>query len=142
MSREAFFWAILSAIVWGIVPILEKIGLNKVHPDTGLFLRCFGVILGAIILITFKFSSLKLELAAVSTKTVLFLVSGGFLASFIAQMFFYRALKLGEASVVVPVAAIYPLIAFILALIFLGEKFTLTKLFGLIFVLLGVMLLK
>jgi len=142
MSKEAVFWAILSAIVWGIVPILEKIGLAKIHPDTGLFLRCFGVVLGAIILVVFKFSYLKLELASVSAKTIFFLVSSGFLASFIAQLFFYRALKLGEASVIVPVAAMYPLVAFILALIFLGEKFTLFKLLGLVFILLGIVLLR
>ncbi|MBL7132374.1 MAG: EamA family transporter [Candidatus Omnitrophica bacterium] len=142
MSKAAFFWAMLSAIVWGIVPILEKIGLSKVHPDTGLFLRCFGVIFGAAILLILKFNSLKIELASVSTKTVFFLISGGFLASFVAQLFFYRALKLGEASKVVPVGAMYPLVAFILALIFLGEKFTIAKFFGLCFVLLGVALLR
>jgi len=31
MSKAAFFWAVLSAIVWGAVPILEKIGLSKIH---------------------------------------------------------------------------------------------------------------
>jgi len=142
MSKEAFFWAILSALIWGVVPILEKIGLAKVHPDTGLFLRCFGVIIGAAILLTFKFSSLKVELSSISSKTVLFLISGGFLASFVAQLFFYRALKLGEASRVVPIAAMYPLVAFFLAIIFLNEKITLTKSIGLGFVLLGVVLLK
>ncbi|MFC1645884.1 EamA family transporter [Candidatus Omnitrophota bacterium] len=142
MSKEAFMWAILSALVWGIVPILEKIGLSKINPDAGLFLRCFGVIIGAAILLIFKFNTLRIELSSVSTKTVFFLISGGFLASFVAQLFFYRALKLGEASRVVPVAAAYPLVAFLLALIFLGEKVTITKILGLCFVLLGVALLR
>ncbi len=57
-------------------------------------------------------------------------------------MFFYRALKFGEASKVVPLAAIYPLVSFLLALLFLGERFTVTKLFGISFVLLGVAFLR
>jgi transporter family protein len=142
MTKEAFFWAILSALVWGIVPILEKLGLYRVQPDTGLFLRCFGVILGALILLIFKFSALKIELSSVSAKTVFFLVCAGFLASFVGQLFFYRALKLGEASRVVPIAAMYPLVAFFLAIIFLNEKITLVKISGLCFVLLGIILLR
>lgn len=142
MSKEAFVWALLTALVWGIVPILEKLGLQKVQPDTGLFLRSLGVIIGGAILLIFKFTSLKIELSAVSAKTVFFLILGGFLASFIAQLFFYRALKLGEVSRVVPIASVYPLIAFLLALIFLNEKITITKTLGLCFVLLGILLLR
>jgi transporter family protein len=142
MSKEAVFWAILAALVWGIAPILEKIGLSKINPYAGLFLRCFGVILGAVLLLIFKFYALKADLSSVSAKTIFLLVLGGFLASFVAQFFFYRALKLGYASVVVPIAAMYPFITFILALIFLHEKFTLVKFSGLCLILLGVVLLK
>ena len=58
------------------------------------------------------------------------------------QIFFYNALKLGEASRVVPLGATYPLISFILAVFLLGEKFTLAKLGGIILVLSGIFLLK
>ena len=47
-----------------------------------------------------------------------------------------------SVGLLVPVAAMYPLVAFLLALIFLGEKITLTKTLGLCFVLLGVVLLR
>ena len=142
MTREAFIWAILAALVWGIVPILEKLGLAKVHPDLGLFFRCFGVMIGAAILLVFKFKSIQIGLSSVAPRTVFFLVSGGFLASFVAQLFFYRALKLGEVSRVVPISAMYPLVAFLLAVVFLGEKLSATKFFGLCFVLLGISLLR
>ena len=142
MSKAAFFWAILTAIVWGMVPILEKIGLAKIHPDTGLFLRCFGVVFGAVILLILKFDTLKLELSTISPRALIFLISAGILASFVAQLFFYRALKFGVTSKVVAISSMYPLVAFILALIFLGEKLTLIKFLGLCFVLLGVVLLR
>lgn len=94
MTREAFVWAVLAALVWGIVPILEKLGLAKVHPDVGLFFRCFGVILGAIILLIFKFNSIESALSSISPKTVFFLVSGGFLARFCGSAFFLQGAKI------------------------------------------------
>jgi transporter family protein len=142
MTKEAYSWAILAALVWGIVPVLEKVGLSKVHPDVGLFFRCLGVIIGVVILLVFKFNSLSAAFSSTPSQTVLFLIASGFLASFVAQLFFYRALKLGEASRVVPISAAYPLIAFFLAVIFLSEKITLAKFIGICFVLLGVYFLR
>lgn len=142
MSKNPFFWAILTAIVWGIVPILEKIGLSKISPNTGLLVRSLGVILGASVLLLYNFNSLKIELSSITQQSLFFLIISGVLASIVGQMFFYRALKFGEASKVVPLAAIYPLVSFLLALLFLGERFTVTKLFGISFVLLGVAFLR
>jgi len=143
MINSPFFWAILTALVWGVVPILEKLGLSSnINLLSGLFIRCLGVIIGALILIVFRFRLLKLDLSNVSLSTVILLFLGGFLASFVGQLFFYKALKFGQASKVVPLAATYPLISFLLALIFLGEKITVAKILGVCCVILGVVLLK
>lgn len=42
--------AILTALIWGIVPILEKLGLKDIPPLWGLFFRCCGVVIGLLIL--------------------------------------------------------------------------------------------
>ena len=73
---------------------------------------------------------------------VVLVLLGGFLASVVGQVFFYHALKTGESSKVVPLAATYPLVSFILGVILLGEKVTFAKTGGIIFILLGVFLLK
>ena len=142
MINSPFFWAILTALVLGMVPILEKSGISNISPASGLFIRCWGVIIGSLILILFRYRTLRLELSSVSFSTVFLLFLGGFLASIVGQLFFYRALKLGQASRVVPLAATYPLISFLLALLFLGEKITLHKILGVFFVILGVIFLK
>ena len=138
---KPFYWALLSALTWGCAPILEKIGLVKIPVFTGIFYRCLGVILGALILVLFKFDVFK-ESIVQWPQGWGFLVAGGLLASVVGQIFFYHALKDGEASLVVPLAATYPLISFLLGILFLGEKVTLAKSFGLVFVLLGIFLLK
>lgn len=138
---KSFYFALMTAVVWGIVPILEKMGLTKIAPIPGLIIRCFGVMIGAAILVIFNTQAFKIALKA-EPRTIFFLVIGGFMASIVGQIFFYNALKSGEASRVVPIAGIYPLVSFVLGVIFLGESFTLTKVGGIVFVVLGLFLLR
>jgi len=135
-----FIWAILAAAIWGMVPLLEKIGLSKVDPLVGLFYRCLGVVLGLLVLCLFIVDTKKLK--AVDFRSVLFLILGGFLASFVAQICFYQSLKLGDISKVVPISGSYPLIAFLLGVLILGESLSLYKLLGVLLVVLGIWFIK
>ncbi|MDP6685949.1 MAG: EamA family transporter [Candidatus Omnitrophota bacterium] len=138
---KAFYFALATALVWGIVPIFEKMGLTRIAPLSGLIIRSFGVIIGLSLLIIFKTQAFKIALTA-DPRTIFFLVLGGFMASILGQIFFYNALKTGEASKVVPIAGIYPLVAFILGVIFLGESVTLAKVGGIMLVIAGLFLLR
>jgi len=138
---KAFYLAIITAVIWGIVPVIEKLGLAKIEPLAGVLIRSCGVIIGMTVLVLFNNNLLKMALKA-EPKTLFFLVSGGLMASILGQIFFYSALKEGEASKLVPIAGTYPLVSFLLGLMFLGETFTLSKGLGIIFVLAGVFLLR
>ncbi len=137
---NAFWWAILTAVIWGCVPLLEKSGLVKTTPFVGLFYRSLGVIIGICILSLFMVK--PQELKAIDLKSASFLILGGFLASFVAQICFYHSLKVGEISRVVPVSGTYPLIAFLLGVLLLGEAMTLSKLVGVSLIVAGVIFLK
>jgi bacterial/archaeal transporter family protein len=138
---KTFYWAILTALVWGFVPIIEKIGLNKIDPLVGLFYRSLGILLGIGILVVFKTSAIKASIAS-CPQGWLYLMTGGFLASFVGQILFYHALKSGEASKVVAIAASYPLLSFVLGVLILGEKITVAKACGVLSILVGVFFLK
>ena len=137
---NAYILAILTALIWGIVPILEKIGLRGASPIAGLAVRCGGVILGLVCLLFFF--PVWGEISKMSGKTLVYLFLGGFLASVAAQFFFYHALKIGDVSRIVPISGTYPLIAFILGIMILGEKITLAKTAGAVLVVIGLTLLK
>ncbi len=138
---KAYYFALMTAVVWGIVPIMEKIGLVRIAPMAGIFIRSCGVIIGISILALFNGEAIKMALRA-DPRTILLLGLGGIMASILGQIFFYNALKLGEASKLVPIAGTYPLFAFLLGIIFLGESFTLAKAGGVAFVILGLFLLR
>lgn len=137
---SAFVWAILAAFIWGIVPLLEKLGLAKVEALAGLFYRCLGVVIGIVLLGVFILK--PQEIKSVDLRSALLLICGGFLASFVAQICFYHGLKLGEISRVVPISGSYPLIAFLLGIIFLGESLSPVKIIGVLSIVAGIWALK
>lgn len=137
---NAFYWAVIAACLWGVVPLFEKVGLSKVDPMVGLFYRCIGVLIGILILGLFVLKPAQIKSADLRSAT--FLILGGFIASFVAQIAFYYALKSGDVSKVVPISGSYPFISFLLAILLLGEHFTPFKLVGVILVIIGIWTLK
>ena len=138
---SAYIWAILTACVWGMAPLFEKVGLAKAGPIPGVFLRSMGVVIGMICFAIFRFDVVR-QAFSIKPMNAACIIAGGILASIIGQIFFYHALKFGEASKVVPLAATYPLVAFVLGIIFFKEAVTVAKMSGIAFILLGIMLLK
>ncbi len=141
MHSSAFFFAILTALLWGVAPVFEKIGISGgIAPYLGVVIRSISVAfigLAGLLLMgrTAEFSSIDLKSAA-------FLVAGGLFAGFFGEYTYYSALKAGDASLVVPVAAAYPLITLIISVLFFHEAFTLSKAAGILMVVGGVVLLR
>jgi transporter family protein len=136
---NAFLWALLAAFIWGITSIIEKYVLMKIDPLPGLFFRCAGVLIGVFLLgaVLLKPSQIK----AVDFRSAVLLVTAGFLGSFVAFIAFYKGLKVGEISLVVPVAGSFYLLAFLLGIFVLKESITVLKFLGVIFITLGIWLL-
>jgi len=137
---NAFWWAVLSAAVWGIVPLVEKAGLIRTAPMTGVFYRSLGVVIGFVLLAVFWVRPAEMKM--VDAKSAMLLMLGGFLASIVGQIFFYQALKAGEVSKMVLVAGSYPVMTFLLGILIFGESFTLFKAAGATLILAGLLLLK
>ena len=136
----AFFWALLTAAIWGVVPLMEKLGLANVQPTTGLVVRSMGVVIG---LVVFGIAwSPWAALRTLSWSSMALLAGGGFLASFVGQLAFYQALKTGAISQLTPVAGAYPLVAALLGWWVLREPLTPTRALGALCVVMGVILLR
>lgn len=136
----AFLWALLTAAIWGVVPLMEKVGLASAPPTVGVMVRSLGVVVG---LAVFGWLWAPWEaMRALSGTSFLLLAGGGFLASFVGQLAFYQALKSGAISQVTPVAGAYPLVAALLGWWVLREPLTLTRVLGVACIVLGVILLR
>ena len=137
---SAFTWAVLTALIWGVVPLMEKVGLGALPPTTGVMVRSVGVLVGMIVVGCWcpPWTALR----SVGWPSILLLAGGGLLASFGGQMVFYHALRAGAISQVVPVAGAYPLVAALLGWIVLHEPITVPRAAGVLLVIAGVVLLR
>ncbi len=137
---SAFLWAVVTAVIWGVVPLMEKIGLGNAPPTSGVMVRSLGVVVG-LLLFGWVWSPLT-ALRTLGWPSVALLAGGGLLASVIGQLAFYQALKTGAVSQVTPVAGAYPLVAALLGCWILREPMTLPRLLGVVCVVIGALLLR
>jgi len=94
----AFLWALLTAGIWGLVPLMEKVGLSASAPTVGVVVRSFGVVLGLVC-----FGWMLAPWSALRTlpwSSLALLAGGGFLASFVGQLAFYHPDHLGSVNLV------------------------------------------
>jgi transporter family protein len=54
----------------------------------------------------------------------------------------FHALKIGDAAIVIPVTASYPLVTVLLATVFLGEPISLSRLFGAALIVAGIYFIR
>lgn len=135
-----FWWALLAATIWGVVPLIEKIGLGQASPVAGVMVRSVGIVIG---LFLFSFWGSPWETTrGMGWPSILLLMGGGLLASFVGQLAFYHALREGAISQVTPVAGAYPLVAALMGWLILREPFTPLRVFGVLSIVLGVFLLR
>ena len=139
-QMNAFGWALVAACIWGIVPLIEKVGLGNGNPVVAVFARTIGVMVGMAV-VGWWVAPWK-ALSSLSVRSFGLLALGGFLASFIGQMAFYQALKSGRISQVTPLAGTYPLVAALLGWWILREPFTIMRLSGVVFIVFGIVLLR
>jgi len=131
-------YALLSAIFAAAVAILGKIGLKNVDSTLATTIRAvvMAIFLLGIAAVLQKFSLLK----TVGNQTLTFIIFSG-VAGALSWLFYFLALKYGPATGVAALDRLSVVFVVILAAMFLGEAFTVKSIAGLIFLVLGAILL-
>ena len=130
----------LTALFWGVAAIFDKLALGKTSPFTGMMIRQF-ILTG--ILFAVGLSSGRLgNLGTLNGRTILFFGLSGICGGAAGLWTYYHALRLGGASLVVPITATYPLITVLLSWLILHESLTVPRVIGTGLIVLGVWLVK
>ena len=126
-----FIFALLSAVFAALTSILAKVGINGVNSNLATAIRTVVVVIMAwgMVFLT----NAQNGLSGISRKSWLFLILSG-LATGASWLCYYKALKIGEASKVVPIDKLSVVITLILAFVFLHETFTTKSLIGCILI--------
>jgi len=131
-------YALLAAVFAAAVAILGKIGLKDVDSTLATTIRAVVMaifLLGAAAILQ-KFSLIK----TVGSQTLTFIIFSG-VAGALSWLFYFLALKYGPATGVAALDRLSVVFVVILAAMFLGEAFTVKSIAGLIFLVLGAILL-
>mgnify|MGYP000165099540 FL=1 len=135
-----YLYALLTALLWGVAPLFGKLGLEEVDALAGMTLRT--MVVGAVLLLFGGFTGRLANVTSIGLKSGLLIAAEGLLASLLGHLAYYQALKLGDASRVVPVTAAFPLVTVLMAILFLGEPLTWQRVLGAALVVGGVLLIK
>lgn len=131
---------IVTTLLWGATPILEKIGLAKVDPLIGVTVRSAIITIGLFMLI-FLLGKGK-ALIELDGKSFLLFGLSGLMAGLVGMWTYFMALKMEATSKIVPIAACYPLVTALLSVLVLKEGVTLHRVIGTALIVSGIWLVK
>ena len=131
-------WALLSAVFAALTAIFAKVGVESINPDLPTFIRTIVVLISFALLLfaTGQFAAPN----TVSAKTWTFLVLSG-LATGASWLCYFRALKLGPATLVAPIDKLSVVLVALFAFVFLGERPSATGWLGIALISAGAVLL-
>lgn len=131
-------YSLMATLCWGLWSFLAKISSLSLNSRTVLILACAGSFIAFPLLVTlfnkhlwFSWKNLNCYIAILSGVIGL-----------LGSLFFYLALAQTEATRVVVISALYPAVTTILAIIFLNENMTISKISGVIMAIAGIILLS
>jgi len=133
-------YLLIAIVCWGITPILEKTALRNLSSAEGVLLRslavavCMGALMG--------FSGQYKGLHLLNWQAIGLAIIGGLISAGIGQFAYFAALKTEQASMIVPMAASYPLVTMFFSILLLGEPLSIKRALGAVMVVVGVVLVK
>jgi len=135
-----------SAVRWNIQPFINgrycpsssKESVENINPDLATFIRTVVVLisLALILVATGKFTSQ----GAISTKSWIFLLLSG-LGTGASWLCYFRALKLGPATLVAPIDKLSVVLVALFSVVFLGERPSLNGWIGIALIAAGAVLI-
>jgi len=130
-------WAVLSAVFAALTAILAKIGVQNINSDFATFVRTIVVLVALVVILAATGQYQRWD--SVPARSYLFLMLSG-LATGASWVCYFRALKLGNASLVAPIDKLSVVLVAILGVMFLGEKLLVRNWIGIGLIALGAVL--
>src|ERR1700758_1165947 len=112
-------WALLSAVFAALTAIFAKVGVEDINSDLATLIRTV-IVLAALSLILFASGKLS-HPGPISAKSWLFLLLSG-LGTGASWLCYFRALKLGPATLVAPIDKLSVVLVALFGVTFLGER--------------------
>ena len=131
-------WAVLSAVFAALTAIFAKIGVEDINSDIATLIRTV-IVLISLSLILFATGKLT-QTGPIPAKSWLFLLLSG-LGTGASWLCYFRALKLGPATLVAPIDKLSVVLVALFGVVFLGERPSLQGWLGIALIAAGAVLI-
>jgi len=142
MTSETFsswqVWAVLSAMFAALTAIFAKVGVEDINPDLATFIRTI-IVLISLSLILFSTGQFA-NPGPISQRSWIFLMLSG-LGTGASWLCYFRALKLGPATLVAPIDKLSVVLVALFGVVFLGERPSLNGWLGIALIAAGAVLI-
>ena len=131
-------WAVLSAVFAALTAIFAKVGVEDINSDVATFIRTVVVLISfaLILFATGQFTNP----GPISQRSWVFLVLSG-LGTGASWLCYFRALKLGPATLVAPIDKLSVVLVALCGVVFLGERPSLNGWLGIALIATGAVLI-
>ena len=131
-------WAVLSAVFAALTAVFAKVGVEGINSDLATLIRTVVVLisLSLILFATGQFS----QPGPISGRSWLFLLLSG-LGTGASWLCYFRALKLGPATLVAPIDKLSVVLVALFGVVFLGERPSLSGWLGILLISAGAVLI-
>jgi transporter family protein len=130
-------WAVLSAVFAALTAIFAKVGVEDINPDLATFIRTIIVLISFSLIL---FATGQFNPGPISQKSWIFLVLSG-LGTGASWLCYFRALKLGPATLVAPIDKLSVVLVALFGVVFLGERPSLNGWLGIALIAAGAVLI-
>lgn len=137
-SKTWLLYAILSAVFASLTAILAKIGIDGVESNLGTAIRTAVVLIMAWLIVFVK--GKQKEFKYMTFKSGIFICLSG-VTTGLSWLCHYKALQMGEASVVVPIDKLSIVVTIAFSSLFLKEHLSRKAFIGLVLIVAGTVLL-
>ncbi len=137
MTKYWLLPTLIATLCWGLWGFFGKLATRQVNENSLIILGIVGALVVYPVYILMYHKGFNWEWS--NPHYYLALLAG--LVGGLGTLFFFMALTRGEASRVVVISALYPVITVLLSVLLLGELVTLKKIAGILLALGGIVLL-
>jgi len=131
-------YALLATVFAGLTSVLAKYGMNGIGADLGLAIRT-SIVFILVLINVYALQGVK-EIQNLTKNNLIFLCLSGLTTS-LSWIFYYRAMKLGNVSMVASIDKGSIIITLLLSFLILKEPMTAKLLAGAGFILVGMIIL-
>lgn len=133
-SKAWLGYALLSAVFASVTSILGKVGIENVESNLGTAIRTIVVLIMAWLIVFMQHKQSQIK--EIDRRSWLYLILSG-LTTGLSWLCFYKALQIGQASIVIPIDKLSILVSIGFAYFVFKERFTKKAFLGLILIVIG-----